>query len=76
MTTLESVLNSRELAVNSLFCHMVMFPRDLDSDTAEEIGNWLETNCKGRFSVRSIRNAYSFRFADTDDFMLFSLRWL
>lgn len=76
MTTLESVLRSRESAVNSRFPYMLMLPRSLDDDTIQDINDWLEDNCKNRFSVRNLRNQYSFRFASNDDFMLFSLRWL
>lgn len=75
MTTLESVLRSRELANLVEFPHVVK-PRDLDDEILEAINAWLEANCRGRFSVRNIRNSYSFRFTDKEDFMLFSMRWL
>lgn len=75
MTTLESVLRSRELANLVEFPHLVM-PKDLDNESLQVINDWLEANCRGRFSVRNIRNSYSFRFADKEDYMLFSMRWL
>lgn len=74
MTTLESILRSREVSLKIDFPYVVM-PRDLDDDALEAINDWLEANCRGRFSVRNIRNRYSFRFADKEDFMLFTLRW-
>lgn len=76
MTTLERVLLSREVMLRVDYPYMLMFPRLLDDDTIQDINDWLEDNCKDRFSVRNLRNQYSFRFASNDDFMLFSLRWL
>lgn len=74
MTTLESILLSREIAHKIDFPYVVM-PRELEDDLLVEINDWLENNCRGRFSVRNLRNEYSFRFAEKEDFMLFSMRW-
>lgn len=76
MTTLESVLRSRDSATKVLFPHVAMLSRELDEPELMEINAWIDTNCRGRVSVRNIRNTYSFRFSENEDFMLFSLRWL
>lgn len=76
MTTLESVLRSRDVATKVLFPYVAMITHDLDELTLMEINEWLDANCRGKVSVRNIRNNYSFRFSENEDFMLFSMRWL
>jgi hypothetical protein len=76
MTTLESVLRSRDVVTKKIFPYVVMIPRDLDEPTLMEINTWIDINCYGHVSVRNIRDTYSFRFSENEDFMLFSLRWL
>jgi len=75
MISLESLLRSRDRVTNQQLPYQATLPHDISEALEEQISIWLDDNCKGRFRVMKMGDQYRFKFAEAEEFMLFSMRW-